>query len=133
MTQEDLNIRANALVLCKQLIGDYIQNFISVSPTYAQAIREDWDIDLWRYVHAVADVQAQMIVGEKRVGWDGVAIFGARATITDEMLKAFLGSQRRQANIGIIEVAIPTSCMQDWKAYAKWKSSHNQRQHNGHN
>lgn len=99
----------------QKLIDDYVKQFCTISQTYAESVREGWHLDLRDYVYCVADVQAQMIVGERNIGWNGMSIFGAGNTISDDMRKEFLAAQRRQANIGMVDIAIPTSRLNEWK------------------
>lgn len=98
----------------KRLVGEYMQRFYT-SPIYVEAQVGGYDLNLVRYVHAVADVQAQMIVADdKPFGWDGVAICGFN-NISDKDFYRFMCRQKTQADNGFIDVAIPTARINDFK------------------
>ena len=99
-------------------IQEYLARFRQ-SVMWMEAEREGWELFLWRYVYAVADVQLQMMSGLKNIGWNGVDIFGTQESITDDMKKDFFVSQRVQAKNGIVEVGIPTAKIKEWKLMVK--------------
>lgn len=102
----------------KKLVGEYMQRFYT-SPIYVEAQVGGYDIQLVRYVHAVADVQAQMITSDdKPFGWDGVAICGFNR-ISDKDFYKFMCRQKQQASNGFIDVAIPTARLNDFKLMAQ--------------
>jgi hypothetical protein len=105
----------------KAMIERYMEGFGHTS-MMTEAFRDGWDLDLRRFVYAVAEVQAQMIQGCKSVGWDGASIFGY-GTLTDEAKAQFFRDQTRQAQTGQIDVAIPTSRIEAWKQTAIWRKA----------
>jgi hypothetical protein len=106
----------------QKMVTDYVASYRN-STLYLEAYREGWDLDLLAYVYAVADVQAQMILGYQRFGWDGPSIFGY-GELTDDTRNSFFKDQRRQAQIGTIDVGIPTTRIAEWKRWAEWRKAH---------
>lgn len=98
----------------KKMISDYLAKFQS-SSLWVQAVREKWDMDLWRYAYAVADVQAQMIQGLKNIGWNSADIFGINTPISEEEKAAWFKNQRVQCQGGI-DVSVPTGKIMEWSA-----------------
>lgn len=99
----------------KQLVSDYMGNFINSSVTYARARSGGYSLPLANYVHAVAKIQAQIIAGDK-VGWDKAIIFGINYPLPDEEKHQFFERQKQQAEMGFIDVAIPTGRIAEWEA-----------------
>lgn len=108
-----------------QLVIDYVSNYIAVSQLWFEAKREGWDADLMRYITAVAWVQAQMIIpGGRGIGWSGNIIFSH--TPKDQEIRQFMDDQKRQAETGVVSVAIPTGKITEWKEAAAWRIKQSQ-------
>lgn len=112
---------AKSLPTARKLVENYLSEFMTVSTIWVEATREGWDHYLREFLYAVADVQAQMIIGEKNIGWNGPKIFGAQ--LDDAVIKNFMADQNKQALAGYIDVAIPVGRIADWKAEIAWKAS----------
>lgn len=107
-----------------RMVGEYLEGF-KMGKTWHEAVAGKWDLDLIRYVSAVASAQAQMIIHpEGGIGWDGHAIFGPGAQITDDMRKQFFSDCKRQANFDMIDVPMPTSRIAQWKKNAEYDAVH---------
>lgn len=104
----------------KHLLDEYLKRFKTISTIWAEAVREGWDLSLLNFVRSVADVQAQMIVGERNIGWNGVNIFGAGKHMDEKEIHRFLESQKDQSNTGQIDVSIPTGRIVEWKREFQW-------------
>lgn len=107
----------------RELVSEYCKKFKNYSTIYAEARRENWDLDLMKYVEAIADVQAQFIErnANGHIGWNGFVIFGAGNIITDEMKHVFFDGCKAQAERGSIEVGIPTGMIAHWKGMASYR------------
>lgn len=103
-----------------EMIDKYIKNFKTISTIYIESLRGNWDCDLWRYVHAVAEIQAQMILQFKNIAWSSMITF--EKTPDDTEVYRFLSDQRRQASMGFIDVSIPTNHMNIWKKNAELRA-----------
>lgn len=103
------------------MVSDYVTRFKNISTIWHESVLGGWEIDLWRYIYSMASMQAQMIVGDRNIGWDGVVMFGATTLITDEMRNQLIRQQRQQAETGSIEVSIPTGRIAEWKRHAACK------------
>lgn len=97
----------------KQMVSDYVKNFTS-SSLWLEAEREAWSLPLWRYVHAVASTQSQMIEGVA-VGWNKADIMGINYPLSDQELYSWMERQKQQAIMGYIDVMIPTGKINEWK------------------
>lgn len=104
-----------------RLIDEYIKNFIAASSIWSEAMRDGWDMELRDYLYCVANVQAQFIVGEQNIGYSSMGIWGAGNKIQDNEVSQFLHGQKRQAQTGFIDVAIPTGRIADWKSMIEWR------------
>jgi hypothetical protein len=103
-----------------EAVSQYVSSFMSRSMLYSQAKSEGWDIALMRYVRAVASTQAQILYpGNSGTGYDAQVIFDKRPT--KEQVYRFLSDQRLQANMGFIDVGIPTGMVEAWKADAAYR------------
>lgn len=100
----------------EKMVSDYMARYRETSTVWLQAVKEGWDLPLWRHVYAVADVQAQLILDMKNLGWNGWDIF-ATHKITPEMKKAFFGEMRWQAATGEIDVGVPTDVIEYCKRF----------------
>jgi hypothetical protein len=105
-------------------VAEYMKNFMEASTIYRQAIEDGWSSDLYRYIHGVAMVQAQMIypqTGQEGISWSSVDILGFK--FTDEDRKSFFAEQKRIADRGNIDVGLPTSRLEHFKQIAEWARS----------
>lgn len=97
------------------LVAEYLHSFKYSSGYYSEALSGGWSRDLLEFVEAVAWIQAQRIVGQKSIGWNGGKIFGYGKSVSPEEARVFLDEQYRQADSGSIDVGIPTGRIEDFK------------------
>jgi hypothetical protein len=97
-----------------RLVSDYIRDRIKNSDIWHEAVSGGWSTSIYRYVHCVATIQAQRIMGKKDIGYNIIDTLGSRAT--EQEVKSFLDAQCQKADRGFIDVAIPTARMSYWKS-----------------
>lgn len=114
-----------------KMVDDYFAQYKNVSQLYRDASRERWELDLERFIKAVAKIQAAIIVGQKNYGWDGPTIFGINAIVTNADRYNFMQEQQRIASTGQINVGVPTNRADDWRSMTGWRAqqSTNQQAH----
>jgi len=101
-----------------RICNDYFKRFEKSSPLMPDAVLGGWDYDLLNYVKCVAWVQAQMIhPGGAGIGFDGMVIFGGPSK--PDQRRVFFSEQKLQADMGYIDVGVPTGMMEKWKLWAK--------------
>lgn len=111
----------------QKLIAEYLVKF-KASSLWFQAASEGWGLELWRYVYAVADVQAQMVLGMKNIGWSLIDIFGVNYQLTTDGEKAvWFKTQREQSGYLGIDVAVPAGRISEWKADAEREKERKER------
>lgn len=95
-----------------QLIASWRSEFLQ-SAIYHMAEREGWSSRLYRYVSAIADIQAQIIypINSGNIGWSHYAIEGGRE------INQVIEAQRIIASSGHITTEIPTDLIEIWKAW----------------
>lgn len=99
------------------LVSKYVELF-RMSSVWREAEEGGYITDLRNYVIAVAKVQAQFIHPDASgIGWNGQDIFGNHPPSDDER-KQFMADCKRQAETGLIDVAIPTTQIARWKRCA---------------
>ena len=93
-----------------KLRDDYVQHFKATSKVYQQALAEKWDFELWQWVKEAAWVQGQLIAGCDRIAWDSLLVqhFPPAERLT-AFQKHMLPDWKRQAEYGVVDVAIPTT------------------------
>lgn len=100
---------------CSAMVDRYIADY-KTRAIWLQASREGWQMELWRYVNAVATIQAQMIC-KQTVGWNKADIFGINYQLSDEEIHHFFESQKAQAEAGFISVSDPASRIEEWRKH----------------
>ena len=94
------------------MVREYLKLFF-LSPQGVQARREGWDHQLYRYVAAVAYIQAQYIHKCPSVGYEGAIIFDNTPTDGEELY--LINSCKSQAERGMINVRVPADKIAQWK------------------
>lgn len=111
-----------------KLVDDYLAQYKNISQLWRDAVRERWELDLERYIRAVAEIQAAMIVGQKNYGWKGPEILGINTIITSADKHHFFQEQKRIAAGGSIDVGIPTNRVDDWRRGMVWQAQQSTEQ-----
>lgn len=108
----------NATTIRRQ-VQEYMARWLK-SSMHNEAVAGRYDLGLMRYVRSVAEYQAQLIVGQQNVGYEGIVIFGSRRGKTDYAMarKEWLDEQRRIAAGGSIDVQIPAWRLDEIKSMA---------------
>lgn len=101
-----------------KLIADYLRQF-ETSGLHAEARSAGWSASLIRYVQAVAEVQAQLIVRGGGVGFSSAVIFAHISKSDgrgyDQIVADFWKEQRRISYLGYIDVQIPIEAIDEWR------------------
>ena len=98
----------------RDMVNKYLERFKHTN-IWLDAVREGYDLYLERFVREVANVQAQMIIPEQSgVGWGNIAIHDSGQVDPSE-INSFMRDQQRQAQMGFIDVGVPTGRIQNWK------------------
>lgn len=98
------------------MIWDYIANFKQVSQIWMEAVAEGWDSALHMYVHNVAYYQAQIITGQKNIGYSSEIFVNPQ---DEGERKSMLHDLREQAKTGLISVPIPTGKIIQFRRYRR--------------
>jgi len=97
---------------CDKMVNDYISQF-KKSMLWLEAVRDGWDLHLFRYLYSAASLQSQLING-LNAGFDKTSVFGA-GSIDDEDIYHWKNRQRSQAEMGFIDISVPTGIIEEWK------------------
>lgn len=96
-----------------QMAKAYLESF-KFGMLWRQAEQGNWDIHLWRYVHAVASIQAEVITGAK-VGFNSGILWGFTKIPDERAVREYMDEQRRLCADGRIDVRIPSERIEEFK------------------
>lgn len=104
---------------CDRLISDYLERYTATSKLWMEAVSEGWSRELLAYIRAVAFVQAQIIAGCINIGFSSMDIFGINNQTPRKEVNRWIEEQNRLAAHSMIDVAVPTARILEFKEYSK--------------